>query len=90
MPRVDSQQLSLDARRCSMRVGLEIQALGKIRPMSERNALIRVQVLSRLLSEALSELDDSFLSPTQLPAQLREIGDRATEQLDQLAPCGRE
>ena len=71
-------------------VGLEIQALGKIRPMSERNALIRVQVLSRLLSEALSELDDSFPSPAQLQDQLGEVGDRAAERLDRLAPCGRE
>ena len=62
----------------------------KIRPMSERNALIRVQVLSRLLSEALSELDDPVLSSAQLLDQLREVGDGAAEQLDQLAPCGGE
>jgi hypothetical protein len=83
-------QLRLDARHRSMRAGLEIRALGKIRPMSERNVLIRVRVLSRLLSEALTELDANALSSAQLLDQLREVGDSAAEQLDQLAPCGRE
>jgi hypothetical protein len=58
--------------------------------MSERNALIRVQVLSHLLSEALRELDDPAFSSAQLLDQLREVGNRALEQLDQLAPYGRE
>jgi hypothetical protein len=49
------------------------------------NALIRIRVLSALLVEALEELDaDAFSSP-QLVEQLREIGSRAAEELDQRA-----
>jgi hypothetical protein len=89
--------LSAIARICAFaalaartRVGLESRSLGKIRPVSERDALIRIGVLTRLLSEALSELDAHDLSSRQLLDQLREVGDHAAEQLDQLAPCGRE
>jgi hypothetical protein len=59
--------------------------------MSERNALIRVRVLCQLLSDAMGELDsETFVSSPQFIDQLREVGTRAADQLDQLAPCGRE
>ena len=52
----------------------------------KRDPLIRVRVLCNLLIEALDELDaDGFSSP-QLVDQLREVGNRAAEELDQLSP----
>jgi hypothetical protein len=62
---------------------------GKILRALERDALIRVLVLSNLLAKALEELDDGRFTSSQLLAQLRDVGSRATDQLDQLT-FGRE
>ena len=55
----------------------------------ERDPLIRVHVLCNLLLETLDELDTEAFSTPQLLEQLREVSNRATEELDQLA-SGRE
>jgi hypothetical protein len=46
--------------------------------------LIRVEVLSNMLVKALEELDDGRFTSSRLLAQLREVGDRAAEEVDQL------
>lgn len=48
-----------------------------------RDPLIRVCVLCNLLLEALAELDGDTFSSPQLLEQLREVGNRAAELLDQ-------
>ena len=50
----------------------------------ERDALIRVEVLSNMLVKALEELDDGRFTSSQLLAQLREVHDQAAEELNQL------
>lgn len=52
--------------------------------------MIRVVVLSNLLLKALEELDDGRFTSSQLLEQLRDVGTRAREELDQLAALGRE
>lgn len=47
----------------------------------DRNALIRVAVLSNLLVKALEELDDGRFASSHLLAQLREVGNRAADEL---------
>jgi hypothetical protein len=47
----------------------------------ERDPLIRVVVLSNLLLKALEELDDGRFTSSQLLEQLREVGERAQEEL---------
>jgi hypothetical protein len=54
-----------------------------------RDPLIRVVVLSNLLAKALEELDDGRFTSSQLLAELRDVGSRATEELNQLT-SGRE
>jgi hypothetical protein len=49
----------------------------------DHNPLIRVRVLCNLLVEALEELDASAFSSPQLLNQLREVGTRAAEELNQ-------
>jgi hypothetical protein len=56
----------------------------------DRDALIRVEVLSNLLAKALEELDDGRFTSSPLLAQLREVGDHAAEELDQRASAPRE
>jgi len=46
-------------------------------------------VLSDMLGKALEELDDGRFTSSQLLAELREVGNRAAEELDQLI-SGRE
>jgi hypothetical protein len=58
---------------------------GKILRAVERDPLIRVAVLSNLLVKALEELDEGRFTSSQLLAQLREVGDHAAEELDQLS-----
>jgi hypothetical protein len=65
------------------RSGLGGRAVGKIQAV-ERDALIRVEVLSNMLVKALEELDDGRFTSSRLLAQLREVGDRAAEEVDQL------
>jgi hypothetical protein len=50
----------------------------------ERDALIRVEVLSNMLAKALEELDDGRFTSSRLLAQLREVGDHAAQELDLL------
>jgi hypothetical protein len=48
----------------------------------ESDALIRVAVLSEMLAKALEELDDGRFTSSQFLAQLREVGNRANQELD--------
>jgi hypothetical protein len=54
-----------------------------------RDPLIRVVVLSNLLAKALEELDDGRFTSSKLLAELRDVGSRATEELNQFT-SGRE
>jgi hypothetical protein len=47
----------------------------------QRDPLVRVVVLSNLLVKALEELDDGRFTSSQLLEQLRDVGDRAQEEL---------
>lgn len=61
--------------------GLEGRGAGKILRALQRDPLVRVVVLSNLLVKALEELDDGRFTSSQLLEQLRDVGDRAQEEL---------
>lgn len=62
-------------------LGLGATSPGEIQCIVERDPLIRVVVLSNLLLKALEELDDGRFTSSQLLEQLREVGERAQEEL---------
>lgn len=69
--------------------GLGGSGVGEVLTELERDALLRVVVLSNMLAKALEELDDGRFTSSQLLAELRDVGSRAADELDQLT-SGRE
>jgi hypothetical protein len=56
----------------------------------ERALLIRVRALCDLLVQTLEGLDDEALQSAQLLDELRALGSRAAQELDQLEGLGNE
>jgi hypothetical protein len=56
----------------------------------ERGSLIRVRALCDLLVQTLEGLDDEALKSAQLLEELRALGSRAAQELDQLEDLGSE
>jgi hypothetical protein len=56
----------------------------------ERDSLIRISVLSDLLAQTLEGLEDESLRSPQLLDELRALGERAVQELDQLRGPGGE
>ena len=56
----------------------------------ERASLIRVRALCDLLVQTLEGLDDEDLKSAQLLEELRALGSRVAQELDQLEDLGRE
>lgn len=60
--------------------------LGKIPPVVGNDRLIRVRVLCNLLLAELEDPEAEAFASQQFLEQLRGVGNRAAEELDQLAP----